>query len=94
MRISNHIRIITGGRKPWELGCPQCNFEAWQKKKAAEPAKPVPVKKAPVKKAAVKKAPVKKVAEVAEKKIAEKKPRATTKKSPKADTDDTLLVKS
>ncbi len=87
----NHIRIMTGGRKPWDLGCPQCNYEEWQKKKAAEPAKPVPVKKAPVKKAAEKKAPVKKVAE---KKITEKKPRATTKKSPKASADETLLIKS
>jgi DNA topoisomerase-1 len=35
----SHIKIVTGGKKPWELGCPQCNFEAWQKekeKKAAE----------------------------------------------------------
>jgi DNA topoisomerase I len=35
----SNIKIITGGKKPWELGCPQCNFEAWQKekeKKAAE----------------------------------------------------------
>jgi DNA topoisomerase-1 len=35
----SHIKIITGGKKPWELGCPQCNFEEWQKtkdKKAAE----------------------------------------------------------
>ncbi len=35
----SHIKIITSGKKPWELGCPQCNFEAWQKekeKKAAE----------------------------------------------------------
>ncbi|HMK46035.1 MAG TPA: DNA topoisomerase I [Methanocella sp.] len=29
----SHIKIITGGKKPWELGCPQCNFEEWQKKK-------------------------------------------------------------
>jgi DNA topoisomerase-1 len=29
----SHIKIMTGGKKPWELGCPQCNFEEWQKKK-------------------------------------------------------------
>jgi DNA topoisomerase-1 len=29
----SHIKIITSGKKPWELGCPQCNFEAWQKEK-------------------------------------------------------------
>ncbi|MGA9139304.1 MAG: DNA topoisomerase I [Methanocella sp.] len=34
----NHIKIITGGKKPWELGCPQCNFEEWQKKKEAKAA--------------------------------------------------------
>ena len=26
-----HIKIINKGRRPWELGCPQCNFEQWQK---------------------------------------------------------------
>ncbi|RLG25008.1 DNA topoisomerase I [Methanosarcinales archaeon] len=26
-----HIKIINRGRRPWELGCPQCNFEQWQK---------------------------------------------------------------
>ena len=30
----SHIKIINSGSKPWELGCPQCNFEEWQKKKA------------------------------------------------------------
>ena len=30
----SHIKIVNGGSKPWELGCPQCNFEEWQKKKA------------------------------------------------------------
>ncbi len=34
----NHIKIITSGKKPWELGCPQCNFEEWQKKKEAKAA--------------------------------------------------------
>lgn len=31
-----HIKIVTGGKRPWDLGCPQCNFEEWQKKSAAE----------------------------------------------------------
>lgn len=26
------IKIITDGKRPWELGCPQCNFIEWQKK--------------------------------------------------------------
>ena len=26
------IKIITEGKRPWELGCPQCNFHEWQKK--------------------------------------------------------------
>jgi DNA topoisomerase-1 len=26
------IKIITEGKRPWELGCPQCNFIEWQKK--------------------------------------------------------------
>lgn len=26
------IKIITEGKRPWELGCPQCNFVEWQKK--------------------------------------------------------------
>ena len=30
----SHIKIVNSGSKPWELGCPQCNFEEWQKKKA------------------------------------------------------------
>jgi DNA topoisomerase-1 len=34
----NYIKIITGGKKPWELGCPQCNFEEWQKKKETKAA--------------------------------------------------------
>lgn len=25
------IKIITSGKRPWELGCPQCNFEEWEK---------------------------------------------------------------
>ncbi|WNY28536.1 DNA topoisomerase 1 [Methanimicrococcus stummii] len=26
------IKIITEGKRPWELGCPHCNFIEWQKK--------------------------------------------------------------
>ncbi|MDY0266753.1 MAG: DNA topoisomerase I [Methanimicrococcus sp.] len=26
------IKIVTEGKRPWELGCPQCNFIEWQKK--------------------------------------------------------------
>lgn len=25
-----HIRIITEGKRPWNLGCPHCNFNEWQ----------------------------------------------------------------
>lgn len=42
----HHIRIITGGKRPWDLGCPQCNFIEWQKSKeeerAREPKKELP----------------------------------------------------
>ncbi len=62
----SHIKIVTGGSKPWELGCPQCNFEAWQKKKLAE-GETTDEKK--------------KVAPAKEKKpAAARKPRATTTK--------------
>lgn len=27
----NHIKIINKGKRPWELGCPYCNFLEWQK---------------------------------------------------------------
>jgi len=27
----HHIRIINSGKRPWDLGCPQCNFIEWQK---------------------------------------------------------------
>ena len=27
----NHIKIITKGKRPWDLGCPHCNFDEWQK---------------------------------------------------------------
>lgn len=26
-----HIRIINAGKRPWNLGCPECNFLEWQK---------------------------------------------------------------
>ncbi|MHC1631489.1 MAG: DNA topoisomerase I [Methanotrichaceae archaeon] len=31
-----HLRIINKGKRPWDLGCPQCNFDQWQAKKALE----------------------------------------------------------
>ena len=34
----NHIRIINKGKRPWDLGCPHCNFLEWQAKKAQEKA--------------------------------------------------------
>lgn len=33
----NHIRIINKGKRPWDLGCPHCNFIEWQAKKAQMP---------------------------------------------------------
>jgi DNA topoisomerase-1 len=35
----NHIRIINKGRKPWDLGCPHCNFLEWQQKRVTKPQK-------------------------------------------------------
>ncbi len=35
----NHIRIINKGKRPWDLGCPHCNFLEWQAKKASQPEK-------------------------------------------------------
>lgn len=32
----NHIRIINRGKRPWDLGCPYCNFNNWQAKKGSE----------------------------------------------------------
>lgn len=32
----NYIRIINKGKRPWDLGCPHCNFLEWQAKKALE----------------------------------------------------------
>jgi len=36
----NHIRIINKGKRPWDLGCPYCNFLEWQAKKAGDKADP------------------------------------------------------
>jgi len=32
----NHLRIINKGRRPWDLGCPHCNFIEWQARKSTE----------------------------------------------------------
>ncbi len=29
----HHLRIVTKGRRPWDLGCPYCNYIEWQKSK-------------------------------------------------------------
>lgn len=45
----NHIRIINKGKRPWDLGCPHCNFLEWQARKAQmkdEPQKTEPKTKA------------------------------------------------
>jgi DNA topoisomerase-1 len=34
-----HIRIINAGKRPWNLGCPQCNFLEWQKSREEEKEK-------------------------------------------------------
>jgi len=34
----HHIRIINSGKRPWDLGCPQCNFIEWQKTQEEEQA--------------------------------------------------------
>ncbi len=36
----NHIRIISKGKRPWDLGCPHCNFLEWQAKKAEGKTEP------------------------------------------------------
>lgn len=36
----NHIRIINKGKRPWDLGCPHCNFLEWQANKAQGKVKP------------------------------------------------------
>ncbi len=41
----NYIRIINKGKRPWDLGCPHCNFLEWQARKAQEtPDKETPAK--------------------------------------------------
>jgi DNA topoisomerase I len=37
----NYVRIINKGKRPWDLGCPHCNFIEWQAKKAEEGSSPV-----------------------------------------------------
>ena len=39
-----HIRIINKGKRPWDLGCPHCNFLEWQAKKAQEKTDPAKTK--------------------------------------------------
>ncbi len=34
-----HIRIINSGKRPWNLGCPHCNFLEWQKTQEEEKQK-------------------------------------------------------
>ncbi len=34
-----HIQIITAGKRPWNLGCPNCNFIEWQNAQKAEKLK-------------------------------------------------------
>ncbi len=34
-----HIRIITSGKRPWNLGCAHCNFIEWQKTREEEKEK-------------------------------------------------------
>jgi DNA topoisomerase-1 len=36
----SHVRIINKGKRPWDLGCPYCNFIEWQAKKASEQKTP------------------------------------------------------
>jgi len=60
----SHIKIVNGGSKPWDLGCPQCNYEEWQKKNAANKVTPIKRSSEPAKKPARKaKATSKKTAE-------------------------------
>lgn len=33
----NHVRIINKGRRPWDLGCPQCNYDEWQRTRKEKP---------------------------------------------------------
>jgi DNA topoisomerase-1 len=48
----SHIKIVNGGSKPWDLGCPQCNYEQWQKKNAEEKVTPIKKSSEPAKKPA------------------------------------------
>jgi len=34
----HHVRIINTGKRPWDLGCSQCNFIEWQKTQKEEQA--------------------------------------------------------
>ena len=72
----SHIKIITGGKKPWELGCPQCNFEAWQKEKEKKAAEAGTVADTKTEKAAPKKKPAEKKPAAPKKKKVEEKPPA------------------
>ncbi len=38
----HHIQILNKGKRPWKLGCPQCNYEEWKKNniKTDEKTKP------------------------------------------------------
>jgi len=42
----HHLRIVNSGKRPWDLGCPQCNFIEWQKAKQEEQMK-IPDKERP-----------------------------------------------
>ncbi len=73
----NHIRIINKGKRPWDLGCPHCNFLEWQARKAKEKAEsPAGEEKASRPTAKPRKKPAKKAATatVPAKKAAAKRP--------------------
>ncbi|HOT06020.1 MAG TPA: DNA topoisomerase I [Methanotrichaceae archaeon] len=36
----NHLRIINKGKRPWDLGCPHCNFLQWKSQKASQKPEP------------------------------------------------------
>jgi DNA topoisomerase-1 len=40
MHNIHHVKIITHGKKPWDLGCPHCNFIEWQNTRDSKPPKP------------------------------------------------------
>jgi DNA topoisomerase-1 len=58
----SHIKIVNGGSKPWDLGCPQCNYEEWQKKNEEKKVTPVKSSSVPAKKTARKPRATKKAA--------------------------------